>query len=160
MGCWGRVLSPPRLGANLSIGRVSEQGPTPPPGTLKKAPPKRRASEDATSPQPSPAKVKKSASEGTVVVGKALFPLAFPLSLREASSVTFPLVAAGPHQQNGFPGPEPGPARPKGDPADWSVEQVIAHISSADVALSSHADLFRKHVSGDALRGGGQSIES
>ncbi|KAK7077941.1 Zinc ion binding [Halocaridina rubra] len=43
-------------------------------------------------------------------------------------------------------------ARPRGDPADWTVEEVITHIAATDPALASHADLFRRHeIDGKAL---------
>ncbi|KAK9496472.1 hypothetical protein O3M35_013236 [Rhynocoris fuscipes] len=38
------------------------------------------------------------------------------------------------------------------DPAEWSIEDVILHISTADPVLSIHADLFRRHeIDGKAL---------
>lgn len=43
---------------------------------------------------------------------------------------------------------EPGQSpRPRGDPAEWTVEEVITHIAATDPALANHADLFRRHVS-------------
>ncbi|XP_050691499.1 polycomb protein SCMH1-like isoform X2 [Eriocheir sinensis] len=42
--------------------------------------------------------------------------------------------------------------RPRGDPAEWTVEEVISHIAATDPALASHADLFRRHeIDGKAL---------
>ncbi|XP_068222661.1 polycomb protein Scm isoform X2 [Palaemon carinicauda] len=48
---------------------------------------------------------------------------------------------------------EPSPmSRPRGDPADWTVEEVITHIAATDPALANHADLFRRHeIDGKAL---------
>lgn len=48
---------------------------------------------------------------------------------------------------------EPGQnPRPRGDPADWTVEEVITHIAATDPALAIHADLFRRHeIDGKAL---------
>uniref|UniRef100_A0A0V0G9M3 Putative polycomb group protein scm/l3mbt tumor-supressor in n=1 Tax=Triatoma dimidiata TaxID=72491 RepID=A0A0V0G9M3_TRIDM len=38
------------------------------------------------------------------------------------------------------------------DPAEWSIEDVIVHISTTDPVLSIHADLFRRHeIDGKAL---------
>ena len=34
-----------------------------------------------------------------------------------------------------------------GDPAEWTVEDVIRHIEGVDSNLAIHADIFRKHVS-------------
>ena len=34
-----------------------------------------------------------------------------------------------------------------GDASEWTVEEVISHIAASDIALSCHADLFRRHVS-------------
>ncbi|XP_064081606.1 polycomb protein SCMH1-like isoform X2 [Macrobrachium nipponense] len=43
-------------------------------------------------------------------------------------------------------------SRPRGDPADWTVEEVITHIAATDPALANHADLFRRHeIDGKAL---------
>lgn len=39
------------------------------------------------------------------------------------------------------------PLAPTTAPIEWSVEDVIQYIASADQALAAHADLFRKHVS-------------
>ncbi|KAK4303473.1 hypothetical protein Pmani_024511 [Petrolisthes manimaculis] len=42
--------------------------------------------------------------------------------------------------------------RPRGDPAEWTVEEVICHIAATDPALAIHADLFRRHeIDGKAL---------
>lgn len=47
---------------------------------------------------------------------------------------------------------EPGQSpRPRGDPAEWTVEEVITHIAATDPALANHADLFRRHVSWQGL---------
>ncbi|XP_042875439.1 polycomb protein Scm-like isoform X2 [Penaeus japonicus] len=48
---------------------------------------------------------------------------------------------------------EPGQSpRPRGDPAEWTVEEVITHIAATDPALANHADLFRRHeIDGKAL---------
>ncbi|XP_064613975.1 polycomb protein SCMH1-like isoform X1 [Liolophura sinensis] len=47
---------------------------------------------------------------------------------------------------------DPRPARGSSDPADWSIEEVIRHISETDSALCQHTDLFRKHeIDGKAL---------
>lgn len=40
-----------------------------------------------------------------------------------------------------------GPPRLPVDPAEWTVEDVIQHISCVDIQLNTFADLFRKHVS-------------
>lgn len=40
-----------------------------------------------------------------------------------------------------------GPPRLPVDPAEWTVEDVIQHISCVDIQLNMFADLFRKHVS-------------
>lgn len=40
------------------------------------------------------------------------------------------------------------PPKLPADPSDWSIDDVIQHIAFTDPALGSHADLFRKHVSG------------
>lgn len=36
---------------------------------------------------------------------------------------------------------------PKGQPADWTIEEVIQYITATDPALAIYADLFRTHVS-------------
>ncbi|XP_076044049.1 polycomb protein Scm [Oratosquilla oratoria] len=42
--------------------------------------------------------------------------------------------------------------KPRGDPSEWTVEEVISHIAATDPALASHADLFRRHeIDGKAL---------
>lgn len=43
--------------------------------------------------------------------------------------------------------PSEGPPKLPADPSEWSIEDVIAHISYTDPNLSVHADLFRRHVS-------------
>ncbi|XP_054272651.1 polycomb protein Scm [Macrosteles quadrilineatus] len=45
-----------------------------------------------------------------------------------------------------------GPPKLPADPSEWTVEDVISHISHTDPALSVHADLFRRHeIDGKAL---------
>jgi len=45
-----------------------------------------------------------------------------------------------------------GPPKLPADPSEWSIEDVIAHISHTDPALAVHADLFRRHeIDGKAL---------
>lgn len=42
--------------------------------------------------------------------------------------------------------------QPKGQPSEWSIEEVIQFIAITDPALAIHADLFRKHeIDGKAL---------
>lgn len=43
--------------------------------------------------------------------------------------------------------PSEGPPKMPTDPSDWSIEDVITHISFTDPMLAVHADLFRRHVS-------------
>uniref|UniRef100_A0A1B6EGN3 SAM domain-containing protein n=1 Tax=Clastoptera arizonana TaxID=38151 RepID=A0A1B6EGN3_9HEMI len=48
--------------------------------------------------------------------------------------------------------PSEGPPKMSSDPSEWSIEDVIAHISFTDPLLSVHADLFRRHeIDGKAL---------
>ncbi|KAM7282297.1 polycomb protein SCMH1 [Ixodes scapularis] len=48
--------------------------------------------------------------------------------------------------------PARAPAPVSAHPLEWSIEDVIRHISSLDAALASHSDLFRRHeIDGRAL---------
>lgn len=48
--------------------------------------------------------------------------------------------------------PEKPKAPPSSPPSEWSIEEVIQYIASVDLALASHADLFRRHeIDGRAL---------
>ena len=41
----------------------------------------------------------------------------------------------------------PTPHKLPSDPTDWTIDEVIQHITETDPALNTHVDLFRKHVS-------------
>ena len=41
----------------------------------------------------------------------------------------------------------PTPHKLPSDPTDWTIDEVIHHITETDPALNTHVDLFRKHVS-------------
>ncbi|CRK98127.1 CLUMA_CG011495, isoform A [Clunio marinus] len=46
----------------------------------------------------------------------------------------------------------PSPTIPHGNINDWRIEDVIQYISTADITLAIHADLFRRHeIDGKAL---------
>lgn len=48
--------------------------------------------------------------------------------------------------------PSEGPPKMPADPSEWSIEDVISHISFTDPMLAVHADLFRRHeIDGKAL---------
>ncbi|XP_071540645.1 polycomb protein SCMH1-like isoform X1 [Panulirus ornatus] len=73
----------------------------------------------------------------------------------EPSDTLTPSKVAKPILQEPSPSSasEPGHSpRPRGDPAEWTVEEVIKHIAATDPALANHADLFRRHeIDGKAL---------
>nr|XP_045618397.1 polycomb protein Scm-like isoform X3 [Procambarus clarkii] len=73
----------------------------------------------------------------------------------EPSDAVTPSKLAKPILQEPSPSSlsEPGQSpRPRGDPAEWTVEEVITHIANTDSALANHADLFRRHeIDGKAL---------
>jgi len=71
-----------------------------------------------------------------------------------------PPLAVAPYQQRQSvnvhsssrvePPPPPTPPQTNGqsriDPSDWSVEEVILHITSIDSSMAVHAEIFRRHV--------------
>lgn len=61
-------------------------------------------------------------------------------------SVTTEMSAATSTTQSESP-PKQNPPKLPAEPSEWSIEDVIQHITSTDPALAIHGDLFRKHVS-------------
>ncbi|KAL0276404.1 UNVERIFIED_CONTAM: hypothetical protein PYX00_003990 [Menopon gallinae] len=66
-------------------------------------------------------------------------------------SVTTEMSAATSTTQSESP-PKQNPPKLPAEPSEWSIEEVIQHITSTDPALAVHGDLFRKHeIDGKAL---------
>ncbi|RXG51949.1 Polycomb protein Scm [Armadillidium vulgare] len=145
--------------ARQSPAQVKREQETSVKAVKKPSPQKRRASEETSLlSQSSPAKIKKSASEGSGSQSNGYQDNSNSsiFTTNTTSTSTPSSYISSPTQENGVTlgggivtSPIP---KPKGDPADWTVEEVIAHISATDLGLASHADLFRRHeIDGKAL---------
>ncbi|KAF4521426.1 hypothetical protein B566_EDAN010583 [Ephemera danica] len=107
---------------------------------------KRRWSNEAANPSPTPSGAVQPPSPAQQVPASPSSVPQAPPAKTPRKAVTAELEAATSTTQTEGP-----PKTPK-DPAEWSIEDVIAHISYIDPLLGLHADLFRKHeIDGKAL---------
>ncbi|MPC27843.1 Polycomb protein SCMH1 [Portunus trituberculatus] len=92
----------------------------------------------------SPAQFKREQEAAQQVTTGVKRPAPSPPSDATPTKVSKPTLQEPSPSSASDPGHSP---RPRGDPAEWTVEEVISHIAATDPALASHADLFRRHVS-------------
>ncbi|XP_042220656.1 polycomb protein Scm-like isoform X2 [Homarus americanus] len=97
----------------------------------------------------SPAQFKREQEAAQVAVGVKRSASSEPSETLTPSKVAKPVLQEPSPSSVSEPGQSP---RPRGDPAEWTVEEVITHIANTDPALANHADLFRRHeIDGKAL---------
>ncbi|XP_063881397.1 polycomb protein SCMH1-like isoform X1 [Scylla paramamosain] len=97
----------------------------------------------------SPAQFKREQEAAQQVTTGVKRPAPSPPSDATPTKVSKPTLQEPSPSSVSDPGHSP---RPRGDPAEWTVEEVISHIAATDPALASHADLFRRHeIDGKAL---------